>query len=70
MQLQEGLSSCGVITPVQENPCLWENVFSFTKHSERLTAEGLIDQLVANLSITQIQKEKEIDVYKFFSDFL
>ena len=69
MQLQEGLSSCGVTTSVQENPYLWENVFSFTKHSQDLTAEELMDQLVANLSITQIQK-KEIDIYKFFCDFL
>lgn len=70
MQLQEGLSSCGVTTSVQENPYLWENVFSFTKHSQDLTAEELMDQLGANLSTTQIQKENEIDVYKFFCDFL
>ena len=70
MQLQEGLSSCGLITSVQEKPHLWENVFSFSKRSDDLTAEELMDQLVANFSISQVQKEKEIDVYKFFCDFL
>ena len=71
MQLQEGLSSCGLITSVREHPHLWNKAFTLSNScSEDVTAEDFMDQLVANFSMSQIQKEKEIEVYKLFCDFL
>lgn len=70
MQLEEGLSSCGVIASIREHPQLWEKVFLKKGSSEDITADDFMDQLVANFSAAQREKEKEIDVYKIFCDFL
>ena len=71
MQLQDGLSSCGLITSAREHPHLWEKAFNLSKRcSPDVTVEDFMDQLVATFSMSQMQKEKEIDVYKIFCDFL
>ena len=38
--------------------------------SSSISANDFLDQLVANFSLSQVAKEKEIDVYKIFCDFL
>lgn len=70
MQLEEGLRSCGVLDSMREHPQLWEKVFHKKGPSEDLTADDFLDQLVANFSAGQREKEREIDVYKIFCDFL
>ena len=70
MQLEEGLSSCGVIYSLREHPQLWEKVFLKNHSSEDIAADDFMGLLVANFSISQRNKEKEIDVYKMFCDFL
>ena len=70
MQLEEGLSSCDVLDSMREHPQLWEKVFHKKGSSEDITADDFLDQLVANFSVGQREKEKEIDVYKIFCDFL
>ena len=69
MQLQEGLSACNVLSSAIENPALWKTVF-VPGFARSISPETFLDQLVVQFSLPQQCKEAEIDVYKYFCDFI
>ena len=70
MQLEEGLNCCGILASMRENPKLWELVFKLSNDSFKISAEKFLDQIIPTFSSSQILKEKEIDVYKIFCDYV
>lgn len=70
MQLQQGLNNCGVLASAIKYPKLWEPVFTASSRPSMLTAEEFLDGFVVNFSTTQVLKQKEIDIFKLFSDFV
>ena len=70
MQLEEGLNSCGLLTSMRENLKLWEPLFDPDNTSLKLSAEKFLDEIIPTFSCSQICKEKEIDVYKIFCDYV
>ena len=69
MQLQQGLSNCGILSAIRSNPDIFEPVFT-PGHSTQIKPEMFIDQLEVEFSTSQLLKAKEIDVYKYFCDFI
>ena len=70
MQLEEGLNCCGILTSMRENPKLWKPVFDPDNDSFKISPEKFLDQIIPTFSSSQIHKEKEIDVYKIFCDYV
>ena len=70
MQLEEGLNCCGILASMGENPKLWEPVFDLGNDSFKISPEKFLDQIIPTFSSSQIFKEKEIDVYKIFCDYV
>ena len=62
MQLQEGLSTCGVLGAVQKSPKLWESAF-VAGAGYSVTANNLIDEIQPKFSLSQLRKDKEADSY-------
>ncbi len=70
MQLEEGLSSCSILSSVRNHPNVWEPLLSQGGYNNQYTADEFIDQVTAEFSSSQIQKNKEVNVYKYFCDFI
>ncbi|XP_046844259.1 uncharacterized protein LOC124438266 isoform X3 [Xenia sp. Carnegie-2017] len=70
MQLLEGLSSCGLINYMIENPELWKPLFDPYNDSFKLSADTFLNEIIPTFSSSQIHKEKEVDVYKIFCDYV
>ena len=70
MQLVEGHSSCGLINYMIENPELWKPLFDPYNDSFKLSADTFLNEIIPTFSSSQIHKEKEIDVYKIFCDYV
>ena len=70
MQLEEGLNCCGILASMREIPKLWEPVFDLGNDSFKISPEKFLDQIILTFSSSQIFKEKEIDVYKIFCDYV
>ena len=69
MQLAEGLISCDVLLSARKQPNLWRPIF-IPGLSTPITPVEFLDQITVNFSISQLYKEIEIDVYKYFCDFI
>lgn len=69
MQLQKGLSACNVLSSARENPALLKTVF-VPGFARSIIPEKFLDELVVQFSVAQRCKEAEIDVYKYFCDFI
>lgn len=69
MQLEGGLSACNVLNSSREHPVLWKSVFvpGFTVN---ITPMEFLDQLSVQFSDSDHCKNAEIDVYKYFCDFM
>ena len=70
MQFGEGLNSCGVLTSMRENPLLWEPLFDPNNASFKFSPDNFLDEMIPKFSSSQIYKQKEIDVYKIFCDYV
>lgn len=70
MHLEEGLKSCGVLTSMIENATLWEPLFAPNQMASTITPDGFLDEINVEFSSSQAYKEKEIDVYKLFCDYV
>ncbi|XP_028394535.1 uncharacterized protein LOC114518737 [Dendronephthya gigantea] len=69
MQLEQGLSSCGILESVKKCPELWK--FAFVRGSSNLKSpDEFLDELEVKYSQSQLQKDKEIDVFKYFCEFI
>lgn len=69
VQLQEGLSTCGVLGAVQKSPKLWESAF-VAGAGYSVTANNLIDEIKPEFSLSQLKKEKEADCYHYLCEFI
>ena len=69
VQLQEGLSTCGVLGAVQKSPKLWESAF-VAGAGYSVTANNLIDEIKPEFSLSQLKKEKEADYYHYLCEFI
>ena len=67
MQLQSGLDSCGVLTSICTYPDLWKPLFIPSINS-KMQAEDFLEEINVHYSASQLKKEKEIDIFKFFCD--
>ena len=70
MQLQ-GLSSCGILESIKKCPNLWKVAFVRGKFcSKAKSPDQFLDDLEVKHSQSQLRKEKEIDVFKYFCEFI
>jgi hypothetical protein len=67
--LQQGLSNCGVLSTIRSSPHLFKPVFT-PGHSQYIAPEKFLDELCVEYSSSQLLKAKEIDVFKYFCDFI
>ena len=65
----QGLSNCGILSAIRSNPDIFEPVFTIG-YSTQIKPEMFIDQLEVEFSTSQLLKAKEIDVYKYFCNFI
>jgi hypothetical protein len=70
MQLEEGLTCCNLLLSVRNHPKVWEPILSQNGYNNQYTSDEFLDQVTAEFSSSQIRKNKEIDVYKYFCDFI
>ena len=49
---------------------VWKPIFSLTGYKSQFTADEFLDEVVAEFSESQIRKSKEVDVFKYFCDFI
>jgi hypothetical protein len=70
MQLEEGLTCCNLLSSVRNNPKVLEPILSQNGCNNQYTSDEFLDQVTAEFSSSQIRKNKEIDVYKYFCDFI
>lgn len=70
MQLEEGLSSCNVLSSARKHSKIWEPIFLQSGYNNQFTPDEFLDQVIAEFSSSQIDKNKEINVYKYFCDFV
>ena len=69
MQIDTGLSQCGLTTPIRNNSKIWQPVFE-SGNMFMLSAEEILDQSIVEFSESQLKKEAESDTYKYFCDVL
>ena len=69
MQLQQGLTSCGILDAIRKCPNLWALAFvqGFCKLQ---SPDDFLDELEVKYSQSQLLKDKEIDVFKYFCEFV
>ena len=67
MQLQSGSDSCGVLTLICTYPDLWKPLF-IPGINSKMQAEDFLEVINVRYSASQLKKEKEIDIFKFFCD--
>ncbi|CAB4002794.1 Hypothetical predicted protein [Paramuricea clavata] len=69
MQLEEGLSSCGLLESVHIFPEVWKPIFT-PSNQFQLTGDQLLDEATGDYSSSQILKALEINTYKVFFDVI
>ncbi len=68
MEIKKGLEACGISTDaITKGAELWQIMFKSGGFFS-LSAEEFLDELIAVFSDSQIRKNAEIDVYKYFCD--
>ena len=69
LQLQDGLSTCNLLSAIQNQPQIWEPVF-VASETYQMKADDFLDQLVPQYSMSQELRSKEVDTFKYFSDVI
>ena len=69
MQLQQGLTSCGVLSAIRRCPNLWALAF-VSGICKPQSPDEFLDELEVKYSQSQLLKEKEVDVFKYFCEFV
>eukprot|EP00794_Sanderia_malayensis_P013170 gene13169-14520_t len=70
LQLMEGLKCHGILSSLREFPTTWKPVFTECNNNVGLNGDEFLDEIVALFSSKQVEKEKELYVYKLFCDFI
>ena len=70
MQLEEGLSCCGILSTMRDWPKLWEPIFDPNNAIFHMSSDALIEEICPSFSTSQMLKEKEVDTYKYFCDYV
>ena len=65
-ELEQGLALYGLLNTVRQQPGLFEAVFLESSQFD-ITLDDLLDSLEVKYSQSQLLKEKEEDVFKYFS---
>jgi hypothetical protein len=68
-ELEQGLALYGLLNTVRQQPGLFEAVFLESSQFD-ITLDDLLDSLEVKYSQSQLLKEKEEDVFKYFSDMV
>ena len=68
MQLEEGLSSCNILSSARKHSKIWQPIFLQSGYNYQFTPDEFLDQVIPEFSSSQIDKNKEINVY--FCDFV
>jgi hypothetical protein len=68
MQLEEGLSSCGLLESIHQFPDIWKPIFTQSDRF-KMSADQFLEAAV-EYSTSQISKDLEINTYKFFCDVI
>lgn len=68
-QLEDGLSTYGLITEIRKAPNMWESVLVVGK-GVKVTPTTLIDGIHVIYSESQMKRQKEADTYTYFCDFI
>ena len=63
------LSSCGILESIKKCPNLWKEAF-VRGSSKAKSPDEFLDDLEVKHSQSQLRKEKEIDVFKYFCEFI
>lgn len=69
-QLEDGLKTYGLLFSLRKHPDLWRPVFTEEKNSSSFDVTSLLEHFVFNFSLSQVRKEKEIDVHYHFSNYI
>jgi hypothetical protein len=68
MEIKNGLEACGISSDtIRKRAELWQIMFKSGSFFS-LPAEEFLDELIVVFSESQIRKNAEIDVYKYFCD--
>ena len=68
MEIKNGLEACGISSDtIKERAELWHMMFQSGSFFS-LSADEFLDELIPVFSESQIRKNTEIDVYKYFCD--
>jgi hypothetical protein len=70
MQLEEGLSCCSILSSMRDSPELWGPIFDPSNAIFHMSSDALIEEILPSFSMSQILKEKEVDAYKYFCDYV
>lgn len=69
-KLEEGLKTYGLLKSIREHPALiWEPVFVLGS-APRLTATAFLNELLVDFSLSDVKKQKEIDVFYHFTNYI
>ena len=69
MQIMEGLKAYGLLSAIQNNPKMWEPIFS-RECVPLLTPTTMLDEFEIIYSDSQQIREKESDVFFYFSSLV
>ena len=63
-KLEEGLKTYGLLKSIREHPLIWEPVF-VSGSAPSLTATAFLNELLVDFSLSDVKKQKEIDVFYY-----
>ena len=68
-KLEEGLKTYGLLKTIREHPLIWEPVF-VSGSAPSLTATAFLNELLVDFSLSNVKKQKEIDVFYHFTNYI
>ena len=68
-KLEEGLKTYGLLKSIREQPLIWEPVF-VSGSAPSLTATAFLNELLVDFSLSDVKKQKEIDVFYHFTNYI
>ena len=68
-KLEEGLKTYGLLKSTREHPLIWEPVF-VSGSAPSLTATAFLNELLVDFSLSDVKKQKEIDVLYHFTNYI
>ena len=66
-KLEDGLKTYGLLKSIREQPLIWEPVF-VSGNAHNLTATAFLNELLVDFSLSDVKKQKEIDVFYHFTN--